>query len=588
MGCVEVTLSLDQTKNDLNSILMTSGCNICKYSSPGVSMSQDTWCFSFAKYLEHRFHGHIFKKRMVDKQAIDSNIDSNNSFADTDMKCNHSIHRDHFQYFCYKGIMACFKYYPIEVWEIRLPPLILKLGKSNLNDISAIADEFKSFRTQGYDIYAKIFDTLAQKSTDIESPALSNLKLLANKDQYEFRRQVENVQEILNNEIVDKYGFNDAKFLMKRTLAESIETWENRLSDAVSNNRSSQSSNTRSEPNQVDSGTVCTEDLRAESPMVNRSSEDELEGASTTTQLDGKSALAKRGSSDNILDKPSSETNKDGDKKSMKTLLRELLPSSATISILPNPFSSQDHYTLPVGLLPILIKDTDLSSIISYSLMNTEYKRYLEQSYANNTESSNSPYIKRKSQDIDRESDEKDSNTKESKESKKEKCTYAEVSFQDQTTNFSCKIYFPREFDLLRLNCLNTSLKNNENFYRAPSQSAGNSDNVEKKSSSSNLGSTSKTESLFTPETDSVRLAFARSLSSSVAWDAKGGKSGSKFNKTTDDRFILKEMSKQDVAIFENFAPNYFEYMNQCLLQNQPTLLVKIFGVFKVTIKKKE
>lgn len=53
-----------------------------------------------------------------------------------------------------------------------------------------------------------------------------------------------------------------------------------------------------------------------------------------------------------------------------------------------------------------------------------------------------------------------------------------------------------------------------------------------------------------------------------------------------DDRFVLKEMSKQDVAIFENFAPNYFEYVNQCLQQKNPTLLAKIFGVFKVTVKK--
>lgn len=55
-----------------------------------------------------------------------------------------------------------------------------------------------------------------------------------------------------------------------------------------------------------------------------------------------------------------------------------------------------------------------------------------------------------------------------------------------------------------------------------------------------------------------------------------------------DDRFVLKEMSKTDVTIFENFAPNYFTYVNQCLQKGQPTLLAKIFGVFRVTIKKKE
>lgn len=61
-----------------------------------------------------------------------------------------------------------------------------------------------------------------------------------------------------------------------------------------------------------------------------------------------------------------------------------------------------------------------------------------------------------------------------------------------------------------------------------------------------------------------------------------------RFTLLTDDRFVLKEMHKTDVNIFENFAPNYFEYISKCQNQKQLTLLAKIFGVFKVTIKKKE
>jgi 1-phosphatidylinositol-3-phosphate 5-kinase len=47
-------------------------------------------------------------------------------------------------------------------------------------------------------------------------------------------------------------------------------------------------------------------------------------------------------------------------------------------------------------------------------------------------------------------------------------------------------------------------------------------------------------------------------------------------------------MSKQDVGEFEKFAPHYFEYVNDCLQKNLPTLLAKIFGVYKVVIKKKD
>lgn len=87
---------------------------------------------------------------------------------------------------------------------------------------------------------------------------------------------------------------------------------------------------------------------------------------------------------------------------------------------------------------------------------------------------------------------------------------------------------------------------------------------------------------------ETVRKMFARSLSKSVRWEARGGKSGSKFSKTVDDRFVLKEMSRTDLTIFENFAPNYFEYLQRCMKQKHITLLAKIFGVFKITIKRKE
>lgn len=96
------------------------------------------------------------------------------------------------------------------------------------------------------------------------------------------------------------------------------------------------------------------------------------------------------------------------------------------------------------------------------------------------------------------------------------------------------------------------------------------------------------TDGIRKPTVEEARKCFARSLSQSIRWEARGGKSGSKFNKTCDDAFILKEMNKHDVLEFEKFAPNYFEYINMCLVRNMPTLLAKIFGVYKVVIKKKE
>lgn len=76
--------------------------------------------------------------------------------------------------------------------------------------------------------------------------------------------------------------------------------------------------------------------------------------------------------------------------------------------------------------------------------------------------------------------------------------------------------------------------------------------------------------------------SFIRSLSRCVRWEARGGKSGSNFCKTKDDRFILKEMSRLEMDSFLNFAPNYYNYVKNCFEYSNPTLLCKIFGVFRV------
>lgn len=146
---------------------------------------------------------------------------------------------------------------------------------------------------------------------------------------------------------------------------------------------------------------------------------------------------------------------------------------------------------------------------------------------------------------------------------------YIEVQFNDTTTNFFCRIYFAAQFAALRESVL-------------PCGEDG----------------------------------YTRSLSRSVQWAAKGGKSGSTFCKTrgkddeeyssafviaslyflltltlislfpiTDDRFIIKEMSRLEMQIFLDFAPNYFAYMEKCQQTKQPTLLGKIVGVYRVSFK---
>lgn len=73
-----------------------------------------------------------------------------------------------------------------------------------------------------------------------------------------------------------------------------------------------------------------------------------------------------------------------------------------------------------------------------------------------------------------------------------------------------------------------------------------------------------------------------RSLSRCVKWDAGGGKSGSAFLKTRDDRFIAKEISRFEGDAFGEIGPAYFSYLAQAFTTGRPTLLAKIFGLYTI------
>jgi len=79
--------------------------------------------------------------------------------------------------------------------------------------------------------------------------------------------------------------------------------------------------------------------------------------------------------------------------------------------------------------------------------------------------------------------------------------------------------------------------------------------------------------------------SIIESLARCVKWDASGGKSGSAFLKTRDDRFIAKELSKSEMEAMATFAPAYLDYMSSAISAGRPTLLAKIFGFYRVAFR---
>lgn len=82
---------------------------------------------------------------------------------------------------------------------------------------------------------------------------------------------------------------------------------------------------------------------------------------------------------------------------------------------------------------------------------------------------------------------------------------------------------------------------------------------------------------------------FVESLSRCKSWNASGGKSKSAFFKTQDERFIAKQLltvwSVDEKEAFLEFAPAYIKYMMNSVVNDCPTLLVKIAGVYSIKIK---
>ncbi|KAI8882619.1 hypothetical protein K501DRAFT_251026 [Backusella circina FSU 941] len=128
--------------------------------------------------------------------------------------------------------------------------------------------------------------------------------------------------------------------------------------------------------------------------------------------------------------------------------------------------------------------------------------------------------------------------SKNSGDDKKMISPHISYKFVHDNTEFTCIVYYAKEFEQLRKQC-------------------------------------------------DINQLVIESLSRCDSWAASGGKSKSHFYKTKDDKLVVKQMvNAWNIAekdAFLKFAPKYFEHMNQS--SNLPSVLAKIFGFFTIRIK---
>lgn len=48
---------------------------------------------------------------------------------------------------------------------------------------------------------------------------------------------------------------------------------------------------------------------------------------------------------------------------------------------------------------------------------------------------------------------------------------------------------------------------------------------------------------------------------------------------------MVKQIKKEEIEAFLEFAPNYFEYLEKSFCEQNPTVLAKIFGVYRICMK---
>lgn len=541
LGCVHVYLTEDLTRSDPKRIYFTSWCSICNATTPPVPLSDAAKCLSLAKYLEMRFHGHAYKRRPPTEGA--GNVEQGSP-------CEHSLHRDYVHHFSFRGVGAKFQYTPIDVWETEFPSATLQLELPKPFNTSKLQEEMKNFSIRGHEVYTRIHERIADLASEEEnSPLVSSLKATLTKDQFLFKQKVEIVQTLLTERQVNSYDIRDALYMAKRTLAENIELWAPRLHEIeqLTQKQAKQALH-------IDAGTICTEELRPE--QLDSAAQEQSKSRSnsqTAASIETAGDDTPEGEKLTVDQMLASTVNVNTDKKSIKSRLLTLRQSgNSPANTLQSPFSLQDHLTLPIGSIPVTVRETDPSSVIAYALTSTEYQRSvaaLNAGEASGSEANSSPQLKHKQLNSDVEETSASGESEERSKANKKETTQTQpqtnsehvfINFKSNGCQFQCTVYFAREFDAMRAKCLSPP-KLDRQVYRRLEKSKmreelrisqnRNGSEIELIRKPSDVGAASSHEEQPDEEEES-RIALARSLCRSVQWEARGGKSGSQFCKT--------------------------------------------------------
>ncbi|WVQ72779.1 hypothetical protein IAR50_002339 [Cryptococcus sp. DSM 104548] len=204
---------------------------------------------------------------------------------------------------------------------------------------------------------------------------------------------------------------------------------------------------------------------------------------------------------------------------------------AADLTPLEYPLSASEHIFADSR---VIIRETEPTSIIAFTLSSKTYRDNSKSWSRNRTEGHFEAFMPEEALGTDRTAawdvvslDEVDD------PARRERGTHLKYDFESGTSTIFCRIFFAEQFAALRKAC-------------------------------------------------NCEDSFVESLARCVQFDASGGKSGSAFLKTKDDRFIAKEITRLEMDALTKFAPAYFDYTRKAFQGQRPTVLAKIYGFFKI------
>lgn len=181
-----------------------------------IVMSDAAWGLSFGKFLELSFSNHAAASRVA--------------------SCGHSLHKDCLRFYGCGRMVACFRYAPIIVHSVYLPPSKLEFTCANLEWIQKEADEVSDRAELLYTEVCNAINEVSEKlskSGSLESNTsacglrkhIMELERMLKKEKEEFEESLQNALQMERQAGIDILEINR---LRRRLLIQSY-VWDQRL-----------------------------------------------------------------------------------------------------------------------------------------------------------------------------------------------------------------------------------------------------------------------------------------------------------------------------------------------------------------------